>query len=72
MLSSEGKISLQSFTGSSIVFFTICLFNYYYEITNVAVNVLIVFLYSVNVYFLLRFFYNQSAFPVSTFFLRKR
>jgi protein-S-isoprenylcysteine O-methyltransferase len=65
MLSSEGKISLQSFTGSSIVFFTICLFNYYYEITNVAVNVLIVFLYTVNVYFLLRFFYNQSAFPIA-------
>nr|5VG9_A Chain A, Protein-S-isoprenylcysteine O-methyltransferase [Tribolium castaneum] len=65
MLSPAGKISLQSFTGSSLVFFVICMFNHYYGITNLVVNTLIVFFYAVNVYFFLKFFYNEFAFAIA-------
>ena len=65
MLSQEGRISLKSFTGSAFAFFVICMFNCYYGITNLVANALIVFLYSVNVYFFLRFVYSPYAFAVS-------
>lgn len=66
MLSTEAKISLKVFLGTACTFFTICMFIYYCSITNLVVHAVITILFAVNVYFLLRFAYNDFAFGVST------